>query len=513
MISKAQRFPLPFFRITPRGRVTFANDAAVRLFGFSDGAELASSPLKALCPDKATRRRLVDLLEKDGQLNGIEAEFQHLSGRRLRIQVYAQPVLDPRSSVVHFEGALVDVTSQQLAIAELEDTQRRLRSFFDRSPVAYWIEDFSALGAWLDRLRADGLTDVRAHLDENPHELRYALDLIRIVDVNPAALALVGAPNKEAVLDRGLSAVVDDVALGSFREQVIAVWEGRPSLRSVASGRKLSGEEFEYILTWVATLNNGPHLGSVIVSIEDITELNEASRRLAAMAEMKDRFIESVTHELRTPLTGVFGFAGVLRERWQEIDEQEAGEYLDLLWAEAATAADTLENLVIVDELTAEPDSFRDRALLEPADVDLGTLARDAIASLSPERRKRVSIADGTVAARGDSRRVGLIARNLVNNAIRHGGDDVLVTVVETRDVACLVVADDGDGIPVEILDRAFEPYEGRQPHPGLTDSLGLGLAVSRALARAMGGELRYEQVNGSTVFTLELPSATRPTR
>ena len=501
------RLPMPMFRMTSEGRITSVNDAALRLFGFPTGGDSGPMSFEVLCPDPSARRRLVETIDRDGQLDGVEADFRHVSGRRLRVQVYACKVMDPDGTTA-IEGALFDVTARERAIAELEDTKRRLLSFFDRSPVGYWIEDFSALGAWLAARRADGVTDIRAYLAENSDDLRFALDLVRIVDVNPAALALVGARDKAAVLDGGLGSVVTDLALDSFREQVIALWEGQTSLRSISSVTTLDGEEVEYVLTWVITLDDGPNLGSVVVSIEDVTKLRQTARQLAAVSDLKDHFIRSLSHELRTPLTGVVGFTELLKEHLPAGLNPEVADYLNVLSAESVVASDVIDNLVIAAQLAADRDWSPESGRMDAVTVDLGSIAREAIATLSPRLNGDASINGESVAAVADPSWAGLIVRNLINNAIRHGGAEVTAAVDAAGGVARLIVADNGGGIPREVVDGAFELFVGKATHPGLTDSLGLGLAVSRSLARAMGGDLRYERRDESSAFTLDLPAA-----
>lgn len=67
-------------------------------------------------------------------------------------------------------------------------------------------------------------------------------------------------------------------------------------------------------------------------------------------------------------------------------------------------------------------------------------------------------------------------------------------------------VRDNGSGIPAEVAERAFAPFEHFGESVGVTESLGLGLTVSAQLAVLMGGHLRYERRNDWTVFSLTLP-------
>jgi signal transduction histidine kinase len=69
-----------------------------------------------------------------------------------------------------------------------------------------------------------------------------------------------------------------------------------------------------------------------------------------------------------------------------------------------------------------------------------------------------------------------------------------------------VTVSDDGEGISEADRERVFDPYERAHHDPGMTDSVGLGLAVSRTLARRMGGDLTYDYRDGVSRFTLRLP-------
>ena len=98
------------------------------------------------------------------------------------------------------------------------------------------------------------------------------------------------------------------------------------------------------------------------------------------------------------------------------------------------------------------------------------------------------------------------IVRNLVTNAQRYGGDTIRVELSRGADRAILRVCDDGPGVPEGGRQRIFEPYASAHsdnPHSG---SIGLGLAVSRELARLMDGDLTYRYQDNESVFELTLP-------
>ncbi len=507
-ISVSRGFPMAFYRLDAQGRFLFVNEATARLLGYQDSAAMSGLGIADLCPQVGCFEPLAQILEHEGSIAGIEIELMHRSGRRIWVQLHAHTVRDSSGATLYYEGAAVDVTARRRAFETVEEVQHRLESFFARSQIAHWIEDFSALMAWLDRLRESGVVDLRQYLDTHPEEVLFGIDLIRIVDVNAAGLRMIGADDKSQLLNQSLTARVQHTELDAFKDQMVAAWEGKSSVRTSGVGITLQGRPYEYLLTWVVTVGGETDLGTVIVSIEDTTELNEAQRRLTHLSELKDRFIDSITHELRTPLTGVFGFAELLRQSWDTTASEESQEYLDLLSSAASGGAAILDNLLLAVELGDNGAGFIDPIHLHRDRVDMIREAEEAVASLGPDARGQIQIDGGHAIACGDAPRIRQIIRNLLNNAVRYGNDEVRVRAYTTDDDACIVVADDGDGIPDDSIEKAFARFESDSRDPGLTESLGIGLTVSRGLAKAMGGNLKYERSGSASLFTLTLPIA-----
>jgi signal transduction histidine kinase len=117
-----------------------------------------------------------------------------------------------------------------------------------------------------------------------------------------------------------------------------------------------------------------------------------------------------------------------------------------------------------------------------------------------------VDLAPATVVA--DPLRLRQILRNLISNAVKHGGEHVAVVGLHTSGGYAWSVIDDGPGVPEEIAGRLFERYihDGRRAL--LAGSVGLGLNIARSLAEAMDGSLEYFRHDGTTWFTLVSPLA-----
>jgi signal transduction histidine kinase len=106
----------------------------------------------------------------------------------------------------------------------------------------------------------------------------------------------------------------------------------------------------------------------------------------------------------------------------------------------------------------------------------------------------------------GDGLRVRQVVRNLITNSLRYGGEHREVRIHEAGDMVFLDVFDDGSSLATEDLDRIFLPYATAHASTGLTDSVGLGLAVSRYLCELMGGSLEARVDADGTTFRLALP-------
>ncbi len=100
----------------------------------------------------------------------------------------------------------------------------------------------------------------------------------------------------------------------------------------------------------------------------------------------------------------------------------------------------------------------------------------------------------------------------MVTNALAYGGEHVAIDLSNDGETVTVTVQDDGPGVPDMIVPRLFEPFLDRSDSsPTMPQSVGLGLAVSRELARRMGGRLSYHRENGRTTFRLELPARADP--
>jgi signal transduction histidine kinase len=264
---------------------------------------------------------------------------------------------------------------------------------------------------------------------------------------------------------------------------------------------KLEGAEFtaedEHIIQLYAT--------QAAAAVENARLHEESARLLEEVQQLqraRERFFAMVNHELRNALAAVIGWAEMLVRRKDPATVPPAAfEVLD----SAEQAARLINDLLDLSRL----DEDRLRPVMQ--DVDVTLVAQRSIARVTPEaQRKGVSFAveSGNIrpVARTDANRLEQILTNLLGNATRHTpeGSTVRITVASTEKRVTVEVVDVGSGVPEQDLDAIFDIY--------LTTAeagrgLGLGLPLSRRLARLLGGELRAVAHKGGGRFLLELPA------
>jgi signal transduction histidine kinase len=386
---------------------------------------------------------------------------------------------------------------------EFERREERHHSLFQHAPVSLWKEDFSSVGTELEALTDRGITDLEEYLTSNPEEVRRLATLIRVTDVNDAAVRLTEAPNRGLLLGSFNMETFSRGALDSFVAQFLGIVKDTEKVSTeLKGGLTVTGRPIEALIVWSAPRVDGVlDLSNVTVAIVDITRQREAERKLQDLIRSKDQFVATISHELRTPLTAVIGIAAELRDANGSIDEAERHELLGLV------ADQGLEVSRIVDDLLIVARSDAGNLIVATRPVDLRAEATRAAQAIDPNITIESS---GSPVVVADPQRVRQIVRNLITNAQRYGGPTIRVVVVDEGARGTLEVRDDGEPLSSSSRSEIFEPYTRAKQRTGVTASVGLGLTVSRRLARHMGGDLVYDHDGSETVFSLTLATSNR---
>jgi signal transduction histidine kinase len=237
------------------------------------------------------------------------------------------------------------------------------------------------------------------------------------------------------------------------------------------------------------------------------TSLLLANRATAAQAASlaKTEFLSRTSHELRTPLNAILGFA-------QLLETDVAGSQDRQHVAHIIRAGKHL--LSLIDDVLDVARIEAGQLAIASSPVPVAPVLAEALALLQPlATQYKVRLQPpgdcGGLAVLADRQRFAQIALNLLSNAIKYNsaGGQVRIAARGEGDVVAIVIEDDGAGIAADMQHRLFTPFDRLGAERGKTDGVGLGLAVSRSLAEAMGGSIAAGSLPGKGgVFTLRLP-------
>jgi signal transduction histidine kinase len=286
------------------------------------------------------------------------------------------------------------------------------------------------------------------------------------------------------------------------------------NLRAVTPGTSLSDLRAYVALDLdelASTLNTGRSLSLLVLLLGGLLTIGVvalwlqripllANRRLSRQLSEKNQFLSSVGHELRTPLTAVTGFAQVLQDEWENLPDEERREMVTVIVRQGGDLGDIIEDLLVSGRVEAGV------LRLEKLPVDLPAEAATVIEGLEGGTDRSFETACEPVWAQADPTRVRQVMRNLLTNALKYGGRAIRVETGRRDSIAVVRVIDDGAGVPEDMRERIFQPFQRAHGAVAAAQSLGLGLAISRQLARAMGGDLAYSYEGDRSIFEFTVP-------
>ncbi|MEZ5249914.1 MAG: HAMP domain-containing sensor histidine kinase [Ilumatobacteraceae bacterium] len=231
-------------------------------------------------------------------------------------------------------------------------------------------------------------------------------------------------------------------------------------------------------------------------------DVNEMAGTLERSRALEQQFLLSVSHDLRTPLTSIRGYAEAIADG--AADPQRAAAVI-------SAESRRLERLVadLLDLAKVQASSFS----LELEPLDLAQLAEVAVDGFAPDATDRGLLLQAitpplAVTVDADRDRLGQVAANLIENAMKYATTGVVVRVDTVGGRAVFTVTDDGAGIDPADLPHVFERlYVARRQPARRESSSGLGLAIVSQLVEAMGGEVSVtSEVGHGTTFAVMLP-------
>ena len=239
-----------------------------------------------------------------------------------------------------------------------------------------------------------------------------------------------------------------------------------------------------------------------------VRDLARAFNAMAGRVSTNERamrnLIADVSHELRTPLTSIRGFAEALQDGTVSDPERQARS-LEVIQQETGRMLRMVEQLLDLSRLEAG------ESRLQLTTVNPSELLEHVVSVFAPRAESqglalRIAVATDAPEIEADYDRLLQVLSNVLDNALRHTSQgEITLTAQALDDGLELQVSDTGEGIAAEDLPNLFDRFS--QPQSRSGPGAGLGLAISREIVRAHGGEIRAESPPGEgATITIRLP-------
>jgi len=316
---------------------------------------------------------------------------------------------------------------------------------------------------------------------------------------SPQLTLLLNITHHQHFLQRMQRLIWLTVGLSALATALLGAWAARRGLRPLRRMGAIASSVSARSLNARLPEEHMPvELAELARSINDMLgRLDDAFQRLSA-------FSADIAHELRTPLSNLLTHTQVTLTRERSLEDyREAlhGNLEELQWM--AQLVNDMLYLAKADHgllaLHREP-----LQLAEEVDILL-----DFFAPLAEDFNVRLG-RDGESLIEGDRNMLRRALSNLLDNALRFtpSGGEVRVRIVDVGQGVSVCVENNGEGVPADLLPRLFDRFYRADPsrQEGSSEHAGLGLAITRSIIRAHGGDIRCESAEGWTRFVIELP-------
>lgn len=409
------------------------------------------------------------------------------------IKVVTRATSNDRGNL-QFIGAVMDVSAQRRAHAELQRSELRYRHLFSRMPIALRQLDATQLVHHFRALRQQGVTDLGKYFDENPAFLTTCMKALKFHEANEHANRLFGGHSSKGQ-----------------KPSLVRTWQARPDTFRRAMESNFRGEpsfeEETQMVTWdgrlIDVLFITARVGPIddfeisLVGTIDISERIRAQNTLrqlqaefahAARVSILGELTASIAHEINQPLAAIstHGSAGL---RWLNRPAPDLVEVQLSIQGMVASA-------VRASDIVARVRMMAAGKLTERSRLCLDDVIAEALVFLRHESQSRgVSVAHhrdpSAVAVFGDRVQLQQVVVNLAMNAMQAMEDaqctnrTITIRTTQSPGMVHFSLVDSGPGIKPEHLDRLFESFFTTKK-----DGMGMGLPICKSILEAHGGKI-----------------------
>jgi PAS domain S-box-containing protein len=515
--NMADNAPVMIWVTDPNAECTYLNRLWYEITGQTPETGLGFGWVEAIHPEDRKRAR-EEFVLANSRLEPFRLEYRlrQKDGEYLWVIDSAAPRLGPGRQFLGYIGSVIDITERRASEVAIRASEERFRHIFETAEVSMWDEDFSAVKALIDRLKMEHGPDLRPFLTANPAVVREAISLVRIRDVNPATLRMLGATSKEQLLG-SLHTIFLPETEALFLEELLAIAAGQQIFSAESPIRTLRGDRMDVLFSMGFT-EADRSMKRVLITLMDISSRKVAeAEREARLAEAEralsfsDRFVGILGHDLRNPLAAIMSSADLLMRR-------ETSERIARPIQRIRTSADRMNRMIgqILDFTRAR---LGGGIPIAPAPVDLQALAGQIMEEMEGAAPRPILLETaGDLRGEWDGDRLAQVISNLLGNAVEHGDarQPVRLRLDGSRSDLVLVEVWNAGAIPEQRMGQLFDPFTGAGASGSAQrpKGLGLGLYIVQQIVLAHGGRIDVRSSAGEgTTFSVSLPRSARKVR
>ncbi|MBL8098153.1 MAG: response regulator [Anaerolineales bacterium] len=317
--------------------ITSWNPAAEKMYGWSADEAIGNSVIGLLETEYegiTQEEILKQILKKEGWYG--EVLQRRKDGTRIVVFSSVSLIHDNGDVAVGVVTVNRDVTERKQVENALRNREEQYRNLFEDSPISLWIEDFSEVKRQLEKLKQDGITDIPAYIRKHPDFVMECAKLVKILDVNHAALKLYRASKKEELIGNLIENSLP-ISSKEFAYELIQLASGRLTFERENIDQTITGEKISVHIHWSVVPGYEASLEKIIVSTVDVTErklaedkLHKQNQRLKVLREIDTAILstDSIESIGEAALSHIHDLIGCERASLGLIDSENKEFYI-----------------------------------------------------------------------------------------------------------------------------------------------------------------------------------------
>ena len=398
-------------------------------------------------------------VERSDEIGLLARSFNHMTTRLAEL-------------IGNLEQYVAELEQTQVA---LQESEAQYRTLFEDSPIPLREEDFSEVKRYIDQLPISEQPDFRTYFEAHPQVITHCANLVRISNINQSTLRLFQADSKEEIYE-GLSAIFSGGSFNVFREELIALAEGKTRFESEGVQQTLAGDKIDTALSLAIAPGYEETWSKVFISIIDITERKQAEEQVKASLQEKEVLLKEIHHRVKNNMQVISSLLDLQANNIKEATVRD-------LFKESQQR---IKSMALVHERLYQSQSLAQIDFMEYTK----SLAQYLLRSYAP-KANHIRLRYDLMSVRLSVEKAipcGLIINELVSNAFKHAfpngqvGEIFIGLQQSQSQELVLSIRDNGIGLP--------SPTDFPQVQS-------LGLTLVKTLVEQIKGTIEWQNNNG----------------